>query len=73
MSSKNTSVLLWFIMVRIGLIVRPLSRAARMSTRKTDRPSVRFCACSRGVVRASSSIRSECSARLVHTFWPFTM
>ena len=72
MLSKNTSVLLWFIMVRIGRIVRPLPSASRMSTRNTDRPSVRFLACSRGVVRASSSIRSECSARLVHTFWPFT-
>ena len=25
-----------------------------------------------GVVRASSSIKSECSARLVQTFWPLT-
>ena len=72
MLSKNTSVLLWFIMVRIGRMVRPLPSVSRMSTRKTDRPSVRFLACSRGVVRARSSIRSECSARLVHTFWPFT-
>ena len=39
---------------------------------KTDRPSVRFAVCSRGVVRASSSIRSECSARLVQIFWPLT-
>ena len=43
-----------------------------MSTTNTDRPSVRFLTWSRGVVRASSSIRSECSARLVQTFWPFT-
>ena len=26
-----------------------------------------------GVVRARSSIRSECSARLVQIFWPLTM
>ena len=38
----------------------------------TDRPSERFRTWSAGVVRASSSIRSECSTRLVHTFWPFT-
>jgi len=25
------------------------------------------------LVRASNSIRSECSARLVQTFWPLTM
>ena len=72
MLSKNTSVLLWFIMVRIGRTVRPLPSASRMSTRNTDSPSVRFLVSSLGVVRASSSIRSECSARLVHTFWPFT-
>ena len=70
MLSKNTSVVAWFIMVRIGLIVSPLPRTVRMSTRNTDKPSVRFFTCSRGVVRASSSIRSECSARDVQIFWP---
>jgi hypothetical protein len=39
---------------------------------KTDMPSVRLAACSLGVVRASSSSRSECSAREVQTFWPLT-
>ena len=48
-------------MVRIGRIVSPLFLASRMSTRNTDRPSVRFFASSFGVVRASSSIRSEYS------------
>ena len=43
-----------------------------MSTMKVESPSVRDFACSRGVVRASSSIRSECSAREVQTFCPFT-
>ena len=42
MLSKNTSVVAWFIMVRIGRMVRPLSLTARMSTRNTDSPSVRF-------------------------------
>ena len=37
-----------------------------------DRPSVRFATASIGVVRASSSIRSECSAREVQIFWPRT-
>ena len=44
-----------------------------MSTMKVDSPSVFFATWSRGVVRASNSIRSECSERLVHTFWPLTM
>ena len=70
MSSKKTSHELWFIIVRIGRIVRPL--AVRMSTMNVLRPSVRFAHCSRGVVRASSSIRSECSARDVQIFWPLT-
>src|SRR3546814_5850801 len=55
----------WFTMVRIGRIVRPLPTASRMSTTNTDSPSVRFATWSFGVVRASSSIRSECSAREV--------
>ena len=43
-----------------------------MSTMNTDRPSVRFFDCSFSVVRASSTIRSEYSARLVQIFWPLT-
>ena len=43
-----------------------------MSTRKTESPSPRRFTCSTGVVRASSSIRSDCSAREVQTFWPLT-
>ena len=73
MSVKNTSVVAWFIMVRIGLIVRPWPRASRMSTMNTDRPSVRFLTCSFGVVRASRIIRSEYCARLVQIFWPLTI
>jgi hypothetical protein len=73
MLSKNICVELWFIIVRIGVIVMPLPNAARMSTMKVDSPSVRFSTLSRAVVRASSSMRSECSARLVQTFWPLTM
>ena len=42
---RTPPVLLWFIMVRIGRIVRPLPSASRMSTRNTDRPSVRFLVC----------------------------
>ena len=40
--SKNTSVELWFIIVRMGRIVSPFPSASRMSTMKVDRPSVRF-------------------------------
>ena len=42
------------------------------STRNTLRPRVLSVSSSYGVVRASSSSRSECSAREVHTFWPLT-
>ena len=35
-------------------------------------PSLRRFTSSAGVVRASSSIRSDCRARLVQTFWPLT-
>ena len=50
---------------------RPI--AAVISTSKTDKPSLRFFTCSRGVVRAIRSIRSECSARDIQTFCPLTM
>ena len=70
MLSKNTSQELWFIMVRIGRTVRPFT--CRMSTMKVLSPSVFLPTWSLGVVRASSSIRSLCSARLVHSFCPFT-
>ena len=43
-----------------------------MSTRKVERPCVRRSTWSAGVVRASSSIRSEWSAREVQIFWPWT-
>jgi len=71
MLSKKTSQELWFIIVRIGRMVRPF--AVRMSTMKVESPSVFFATWSLGVVRASSSIRSLCSARLVQIFWPLTM
>ena len=73
MLSKKTSVELWFIIVRIGRMVRPRPSADFMSTMKVESPSVFFATSPRGVVRASSSIRSECSARLVQIFWPLTM
>ena len=59
-------------MVRTGRIVRPFPTASRMSTRSTLIPSVGFLASSRAVVRQSSTIRSECSARLIHSFLPET-
>ena len=70
-SSKKTSVVEWFIIVRIGLIVMPLPTTLRISTKKMESPSVLLATSSRGVVRASNIIRSEYSARLVQIFWPF--
>ena len=69
--SKNTSVVAWFIMVRIGRMVSPAFLASRMSRMKTESPSVRLRS-SFGAVRASSSIRSEYSEREVQIFWPLT-
>ena len=66
--SKNTSVVEWFIIVRIGLIVRPLPFAFLISKRKTERPSVFFLTSFKGVVLAKSNIKSECSALLVQIF-----
>ena len=48
----------------------PAPRECRRGTPTTRRAAVR--PRSRGVVRASSSIRSECSTRDVQTFWPLT-
>ena len=69
--SKKTSVVAWFIIVLIGrIVIVPSATACCMSTRNVESPSVRFSTWSSGVVRASSSIRSECSARDVQIFWP---
>ena len=56
----------------MGRMVRPAFSASRMSTMKTDNPSVRLVTFSFGVVRASSNMRSECSAREVQIFCPLT-
>ena len=69
--SRKISVVAWFIIVLIGRIVIVPSASARfISTRNVESPSVFFAAWSAGVVRASRSIRSECSARDVQIFWP---
>ena len=71
--SKKTSVVAWFIIVLIGrIVIVPSASACFMSTRNVESPSVFFSTWSSGVVRASSSIRSECSARDVQIFWPRT-
>ena len=63
----------WFISVLIGrIVIVPSAWARFMSTRKVERPCVRRSTWSAGVVRASSSIRSEWSAREVQIFWPRT-
>src|SRR5438105_15469836 len=50
MSSKNSALVEWFIIMRSGRISRPLR--LRMSIRKTLRPSMRRFTCSAGVVQA---------------------
>ena len=66
--SKKTSVVEWFIIVLIGRIVSPLPFAFLISKRNTDKPSVFLLTWFRGVVLANNSIKSECSALLVHIF-----
>jgi hypothetical protein len=68
-SSRNTSVVAWFIIVRIGRIATRSPAAAR-SRRNRDIPSLLRSTSAYGVVRASSSMRSEWSAREVQIFWP---
>ncbi len=57
-------------MVGMGWIVRPPAKASRKSIKNTDMPLWRFATSSRGEVLANNNIRSECSAREVHIFWP---
>ena len=71
--SRKISVVAWFISVLIGrIVIVPAASARFMSTRNVESPSVFFATSSAGVVRASRSIRSECSARDVQIFWPCT-
>ena len=59
-SSKNSSLVSWFTMLRIGFMVIPLASASRRSTTKIDMPSDFLFTSASGVVRASSTISSEC-------------
>jgi hypothetical protein len=69
--SKNNSVVAWFIIVRMGRILNPCPTAWRRSTKIVERPSVRFLHLVHGRgANASSSIRSECSAREIQIFCP---
>ena len=70
MWSKNSAFVEWFIIMRSGRTSSPCTW--RMSIRKTDSPSVFRFTWSTGVVRASSSIRSDCSTREMKIFWPLT-
>ena len=65
--SRKTSEVAWLTIASVARIVTP--GRSRRSMRKTDRPSARW-AGSYGAVRASSSMRSECSAREVQALWP---
>ena len=70
-SSKNTSF------VSCPTMLRSVARSCRCprrarSTRNTENPSDFFFASGSGVVRASSSMRSECWTREIQTFCPVT-
>ena len=65
-SSKNTSLVSWFTMLRMGRAVSPRFNAPRTSTRKMESPSdLRFTSAS-GVVRARRIMRSVCCSRDPH-------
>ena len=68
--SKKSAFVEWFIIIRSGRTSKPLR--PRISIRKTDSPSVFRCTRSTGVVRASSSMRSDWSTREMKIFWPLT-
>ena len=70
--SKNSSLVSWLTMLRIGCSVSPLPMAWCRSTMNIDMPSDLRLTWATGVVRASSIIRSECWTREIHTFWPLT-
>ena len=68
--SKKSAFVEWFIIMRSGRTSSPCTW--RRSNRKTDSPSVFRFTWSTGVVRARSSIRSDCCTREMKIFWPFT-
>jgi hypothetical protein len=70
--SKNSSLVSWLTMLRIGRTVSPLLIAWCRSTMKIDMPSDLRLTSAKGVVRASRIIRSLCWTREIHTFWPLT-
>ena len=72
MLSKKSALVEWFIIILSGRTSSPLPLRCRMSMRKTLSPSVFFLTWSTGVVRASSSIRSDWSTREMNIFWPLT-
>ena len=72
MLSKKTSVVAWFSMVRIGPDGQAVADRLAHVDQQHPHAVGRLRDCSRGVVRHSSSIRSECSARLIQIFWPLT-
>ena len=65
--------MLWLIIASSGWISSPLpERVAHVDQEYREAVASVFFTWSSGVVRASSSIRSECSAREVQIFWPLT-
>ena len=71
--SKNSSLVSWFTMLRIGLHGQALAYRPRAGRRgRSTCPRIFFFTSASGVVRASRIIRSECCMREIQTFWPLT-
>ena len=70
MLSKKSAFVEWFIIIRSGRTSTPFT--FRMSMRNTERPSVFRVTLLSGVVRASSSMRSDWRTREMKIFCQFT-
>ena len=71
--SKNSSLVSWLTMLRIGRTVMPLPMAVvQVDQEASTGPRSFFCTSASGVVRASRIIRSQCWMREIQTFWPLT-
>ena len=70
--SSKKSMFVWWLNITSRGSTRSRSPASRRSTMKTESPRVLSSSSSYGVVRASSTMRSDCFTREMKTFWPFT-
>ena len=71
MLSKKSALVEWFIIIRSGRTSSPLPSLADVDEEDAEAVGLLLDLVT-GVVRARSSMRSDCSAREMNIFWPFT-